>query len=87
MNRKNMLDPKMPWGEDDTGGIKCICGVCTTLTITFTLTMYGFGIYPKLYYWTIGEDPDKEPEGIIIYTVVLILLRNQILQIFKLASC
>ena len=74
MNRKNMLDPPMPWGEDDFGGIKYIRGTCTTLTITFTLTMYGLGIYPKLYYWTIGEDPDKEPESVIIYTVVLILL-------------
>ena len=69
-----MLDPPMPWGEDDFGGIKYIRGTCTTLTITFTLTMYGLGIYPKLYYWTIGEDPDKEPESVIIYTVVLILL-------------
>ena len=71
INKANVLDPPMPWGEDDTRGIQYIRGIYTTLTLTFTLPMHGMGLYPKIYYWVISQGPDTEPEMTILYPIVL----------------
>ena len=71
INKANMLDPPMPWGDDDTRGLQYIRGIYTTLTLTFTLLMHGSGLYPKIYYWIISQSPDIEPEMTILYPIVL----------------
>ena len=71
INKANILDPPMPWGDDDKRGMKYIRSICTTLTITFTLTMHVIGLYPKIYYWIVSQGPDTEPKMVIIYPMVL----------------
>ena len=50
MVRAKTIDPWMPWGEDESKGLKMIYGVCIGTSILFTLTMYILGIYPISYY-------------------------------------
>ena len=67
----------MPWGEDEGQGIKWIRAITTTLSLVFTSTMFGFGIYPKTYYWFTGQEyqsVSKVATAFIIYPVVLMFL-------------
>ena len=67
----------MPWGEDEGQGIKWIRVIATTLSLVFTCTMFGFGIYPKTYYWFIGREiqsVSRVSTEFIIYPVVLMFL-------------
>ena len=75
--KTNILDPPMPWGDDDGKGIKWIRVVATMTSLVFTSTMFGFGIYPKTYYWFIGREiqsVSKVSTEFIIYPVVLMFL-------------
>ena len=45
------IDPWMPWGDDESKGLKMIHAVCIGASILFTLTMYILGIYPFSYYF------------------------------------
>ena len=75
--KTNILDPPMPWGEDEGQGIKWIRVITTTLSLVFTSTMFGFGIYPKTYYWFTGQEyqsVSKVATAFIIYPVVLMFL-------------
>ena len=67
----------MPWGDDEGQGIKWIRVIATTLSLVFTCTMFGFGIYPKTYYWFTGQEyqsVSKVATAFIIYPVVLMFL-------------
>ena len=46
----------MPWGDDDSKGLKWIRVIATLVTLILNSTMFGFGIYPKTYYWFIGQE-------------------------------
>ena len=75
--KTNILDPPMPWGDDEGQGIKWIRVIATTLSLVFTCTMFGFGIYPKTYYWFTGQEyqsVSKVATAFIIYPVVLMFL-------------
>ena len=49
--RAKTIDPWMPWGDDESRGLKMIHAVCIGTSILFTLTMYILGIYPFSYYF------------------------------------
>ena len=49
--RAKTIDPWMPWGDDESRGLKMIHAVCIGTSILFTLTMYILGIYPISYYF------------------------------------
>ena len=49
--RAKTIDPWMPWGDDESKGLKMIHAVCIGASILFTLTMYILGIYPFSYYF------------------------------------
>ena len=75
--KANVLDPSMPWGDDDKKGIKWIRVVAATITLVLTSTMFGLGLYPTTYYWFSGQDiPSftKESTTFIIYPLMLIFL-------------
>ena len=75
--RTNILDPPMPWGDDDTKGIKWIRGIATLVTLILNSTMFGFGIYPTTYYWFSGQEIpsfSKEAMAFLIYPIILIVL-------------
>ena len=55
MMKAVMLDPPMPWGDDESLGVRKIRAACFVPSIGFTSTMYFFGLYPKLYYVFIGN--------------------------------
>ena len=48
--RAKTIEPWMPWGEDESKGLKMIHAMCIGTSILFTLTMYILGIYPISYY-------------------------------------
>ena len=75
--KANILDPSMPWGDDDKKGIKWIRVVATTITLVLTSTMFGLGLYPKTYYWFSGQEIlsfHKESPTFIVYPIMLIFL-------------
>ena len=77
MNKTNLLDPPMPWGDDEKLGIITIRIICAILIIGVTATLYGLSIYPKLYYLFAGLDSNdffKQPKVSIIYPFILLFL-------------
>ena len=75
--KANILDPSMPWGDDDKKGIKWIRVMAATITLVLTSTMFGLGLYPKTYYWFSGQEMTsalKESMAFIIYPMMLTFL-------------
>ena len=48
--KTKMLDPPMPWGNDDQSGIKIVRLVSVSLSIGVISIIYGLGCYPKIHY-------------------------------------
>ena len=59
MNKEKMLDPPMPWGEDEHRGLIRIRVFCWGLSIGFAITMYVVGIHTATYHLLIGKDYDQ----------------------------
>ena len=77
MTKSLMLDPPMPWGEDERSAMKLIRTVSFILTIGFTSTMYALGLYPKLYFHFVQNAPKislQELEVTTAFPWVLIFL-------------
>ena len=49
--KKVMLDPPMPWGDNESLGFKIIRFGCIASGILLALTTHLLGYYPKLYYF------------------------------------
>ena len=58
MNKEKMLDPPMPWGEDEQKGLMWIRVFCWGFSIGFVVTTYVFGMQPVYYHLLIGQDYD-----------------------------
>ena len=61
MIRTATLDSPSPWGNDEFSAIRNIRCLCGALAIGFTSTMYGLGIYPKIYYQFKDYSPTHAP--------------------------
>ena len=75
--KTNILDPPMPWGDDDSKGLKWIRAIATLVTLILNSTMFGFGIYPTTYYWFSGQEIpsfSNEAMAFLIYPIILIVL-------------
>ena len=59
MNKEKMLDPPMPWGDDEQRGMIWIRVFCWGLSAGFVITMYVCGIHTALYHSSIGDDFDR----------------------------
>ena len=55
--KTKVLDPQMPWGEDEGLGVKIIRVSCGMLVVGLTSTLFALGTYPKIYYVFAEEDP------------------------------
>ena len=51
-----MLDPPMPWGDDDERGIKILRAVVVVLSIVVTSIGFLLGQYSRWFYFYIGLD-------------------------------
>ena len=58
MNKEKMLDPPMPWGDDEQKGLMWIRVFCWGFSIGFVVTTYVFGMQPVYYHLLIGQDHD-----------------------------
>lgn len=59
MNKEKMLDPPMPWGDDEHRGIIRIRVFCWGLSTGFVITMYVVGLHTATYHLLIGKDYDQ----------------------------
>ena len=50
-----MLDPPMPWGDNETLGVRSIRVSCSLISGIFTSTMYGLKLHPRLYHLFVGN--------------------------------
>ena len=76
MNKEKMLDPPMPWGDDEQRGMIWIRVSCWGFSIVFSITMYACGIHTPFYYLSIGKTIDPS----------VAIIRSSI-DIFLLATC
>ena len=75
--KTNILDPPMPWGDDDDKGIKWIRLIATLVSLILTSTMFGLGIYPTSYYWFSRQEIpslSKESMSFYVFPILLIVL-------------
>ena len=72
MNKEKMLDPPMPWGDDEQRGMIWIRVFCWGFSIAFSIVMYACGIHTPFYYLSIGKAID--PSVPIIRSSIDILL-------------
>ena len=54
-----MLDPPMPWGDDDARGIKILRTVVVVLSIVVTSTGFLLGQYSRWFYFYIGLEASQ----------------------------
>ena len=76
MNKEKMLDPPMPWGEDEERGLLLIRVFCWGFAIGFVTTMHLCGIHTAYYHLAIGQSVNQSQPSI-----------NSGLNIFLLATC
>jgi hypothetical protein len=69
ISKSKVLDPPMPWGDDDLFGIRVIRCSCTVFITGFVTVMYALGMYPKLYYHLVEKNVSStnSPEGGYIF--------------------
>ena len=73
--KTNILDPPMPWGDDDDRGIRWIRLIATFVSLILTSTMFGLGIYPTSYYWFSRQKiPSLSKESMSFYVFPMILI-------------
>ena len=75
--KKVMLDPPMPWADDESSGMKGIRLGCAVFCIFFTSTTYSLGYYPKFYYFfTLGPNSSLPifRNEISIYSALFLLM-------------
>ena len=72
--KTNLLDPPMPWGDDDCKGIKWIRVISTVFTLILTSTMFGLGIYPTAYYWFSGQEIPSFSKDAMAFPIIWIVL-------------
>ena len=60
-----VLDPPMPWGNNDVLGIRVIRSLCIVFSTGFVTVMYALEMYPKVYYSLIEQNASSAntPEG------------------------
>ena len=78
MVKKAMINPPMPWGDNEDLGTKIIRLAAIVPVFVFTTTMYVFGIYPKVYF-TLKKGyktslTDVPKETIIFFVPIAFLL-------------
>ena len=76
MNKEKMLDPPMPWGEDEERGLLWIRVFCWGFSIGFVITMKLCGIHTVYYHLVTGLGMDQSVPFI-----------NSSLNLFLLATC
>ena len=71
-----MLDPPMPWNNDDATIFKRIRCAFFIFVVSFVSTLYAIQEYPKIYYNFIGEDASlsKLKNGTLVFFGVLCTL-------------
>ena len=81
MKKETILDPAMPWGEDDEKGMKWIRIFCWGPSIGGLSTMYACNIYPTLVYIMIGHDSMHSESYIYVTMDVILIVTNIILMV------
>ena len=54
--KTNVIDPSLPWGENEQDTLRIIRFAGLLITILFVFGMYAAGLHSKLHYTLIGED-------------------------------
>jgi hypothetical protein len=76
MKKEMVLDPPIPWSDDDHDGIKKLRMVSWIVIFLFVLGMYAGSFYPKAYYYLIGDNRSllDLPNGPVIFDRILGIL-------------
>ena len=55
VKKEKMLDPPMPWGDNETLGVRSIRVSCSLVSGIYTSTMSGLKLHPRLYHLFVGN--------------------------------
>ena len=70
MTKTKMLDPPMPWGNDDDCGIKIIRLIVGVISVGYPLVLFPFEIFPKVYYDFVNR---SHPKSALLHSVPCIV--------------
>ena len=70
MAKTMLLDPPMPWGNDDEFGVKIIRLIVGGISVGYPLIIFPFEIYPKVYYDFVNQ---SHPKSASLFSVPCIL--------------
>ena len=76
MAKKMIVDPPMPWGDNENLGVNIIRIVSGSLVLGLVVTLYTLGMYPKFYY--LFSQHHKSlidlPQETMVFESILLLL-------------
>ena len=70
MTKTMLLDPPLPWGNDDKFGVKMIRLIVGGISVGYPLILFPFEIYPKVYYDFVNQ---SHPKSASLFSVPCIL--------------
>ena len=85
IKKEAILDPPMPWGDNENLAVIIIRSICCASAFGFTSTMFALERYPKLYFLSIKYGTDiqlERPFASSIYAVVLMFFISTLIIIF-----
>ena len=84
MMKKMLVDPPMPWGEDENLGISIIRIASCVLVIIFVAIMWTLGIHPNTYYIYTGDEATLHTSSVV--TAIFPMLITFFLVTFTITS-
>ena len=73
MSKEKMLDPSMPWGDDEKKGLLWIRAFCWVFSIGIVTTMYICGIRSTHFYLLTGQDVKQSMSYIDLLLNIILL--------------
>ena len=83
MTKTMLLDPPMPWGNDDNFGIKIIRLIVGGISVGYPLIIYPFEIYPKVYYDFVNQSHPKSASLFSVPCIVQVAIFLATMMVYK----
>ena len=74
MTKTMVLDPPIPWGNDDKFGIKMIRLLVGGISVGYPMMLFPFEVYPKVYYDFLNQTHPKSSSWYVIPCTLQLLV-------------
>ena len=83
MTKTMLLDPPMPWGNDDEFGIKIIRLIVGGISVGYPLILFPFEIYPKVYYDFVNQSHPRSASLFAFPCILQVVVFLTIMLVYK----